>query len=221
MQFTQRSGVTLISLRVAVLAALAVAQLAAPAPMAWAAPTPSTTITTPTTVMLGEPVTFTVSFANTGGVGEVGYGPYLNVELPIEGADGAGAATDDGLSFTSASYLGSTLTPKIAPFLCTGTYTHPLTGLTTACTSGKRRFCSRAQMKEKLYPRAAARSLWVMPTRLRRFLSKSPKVVGGNKGIMERLCSGEDLGRKQFFLPAANAAGASSGISILASNSIF
>ena len=137
MLFTQRSGVTQTIVRVAVLAALGVAQMAAPAPMAWAAPTPTTTISTPTTMMIGEPVTFTVSFANTGGVGEVGYGPYLNVELPIEGADGAGAATDDGLSFTSASYLGTTLTPLIAPFLCTGTYTHPLTGLTTACTSGR------------------------------------------------------------------------------------
>lgn len=132
-----RSGVTLMILRVAALAALSLGQLATPAPMAWAAPTPSTSITLPAATFVGEPVTFTVSFANTGGVGEVGYGPYLNVELPIEGADGAGAAADDGLSFTSASYLGSTLTPLIPPFPCTGNYTHPLTGQSTACTAGR------------------------------------------------------------------------------------
>ncbi len=131
------SAATSIGIRGLALAGLLVAQLAGPAPAAWAAPTPSTGLTLPASTMIGEPVTFTVSFSNTGGVGEVGYGPYLNVELPIEGADGAGAAIDDGLSFTSANYLGSTLTPMVAPFLCPGTYTHPLTNLVTACTSGR------------------------------------------------------------------------------------
>ncbi len=137
MRLSNRSAAAVPVLRILTLVGLVVAELAGPALPVWAAPTPSTTITTPATTMVGEPVVFTVSFANTGGAGEVGYGPYLNVELPIEGADGAGAATDDGLSFTSASYLGATMTPLIAPFLCTGTYTHPLTNLTTSCTSGR------------------------------------------------------------------------------------
>lgn len=137
MRSISRSTAAAPVLRGLALLGLVFAQLAGPAAPAWAAPTPSTTIAAPALAMLGEPVTLTVSFSNTGSVGEVGYGPYLNVELPIEGADGAGAATDDGLSFTSASYLGTTLTPLIAPFLCTGTYTHPLTGLSTACTSGR------------------------------------------------------------------------------------
>ncbi|MBL8093887.1 MAG: DUF11 domain-containing protein, partial [Anaerolineales bacterium] len=136
MQLLTRSNAPSIVLRGLVLCGLTLAQLAGPAPAAWAAPTPSTTITPPANAMIGEPIAFTVSFANTGGVGEVGYGPYLNVELPMEGADGAGVAIDDGVSFTSASYLGSPLTPLMAPFQCSGTYTHPLTGLSTACTVG-------------------------------------------------------------------------------------
>src|SRR5581483_12410757 len=35
---------------------------------------------------------------------------------------------------TSAAYLGTPLTPVIAPFTCTGSFTHPLTGLVTTCT---------------------------------------------------------------------------------------
>ncbi|HQZ21757.1 MAG TPA: SdrD B-like domain-containing protein, partial [Thermoflexales bacterium] len=70
-------------------------------------------------------------FDNTSAT-DTGFGPYVNLELP-NGADG-----NDGLTFNNATYLGQALTPVITPFTCSGgSYTHPLTGLPTACTTGK------------------------------------------------------------------------------------
>ncbi|MFN8480950.1 MAG: isopeptide-forming domain-containing fimbrial protein, partial [Kouleothrix sp.] len=84
---------------------------------------------------MGEPIAFTVTFDNVDTT-DPGYGPYIDLILPAAGADGAGAATDDGITFSSATYLGTPLTPVIPPFICSGgTFTHPLTGLATACTN--------------------------------------------------------------------------------------
>ncbi len=56
--------------------------------------------------MIGEDFTFTVSFDNT--TGEDVFGPYIDVLLD-GGQDGTDAATDDGISFVSATYSTATV----------------------------------------------------------------------------------------------------------------
>jgi fimbrial isopeptide formation D2 family protein/uncharacterized repeat protein (TIGR01451 family) len=69
-------------------------------------------------VLLGTTGTFTVTFDNTSTTDtnptDVGYGPYIDLFLPATGADGRTAAPNDGISFVSATYLG---TPVVATVL--------------------------------------------------------------------------------------------------------
>ncbi|MBN2554808.1 MAG: DUF11 domain-containing protein [Anaerolineales bacterium] len=100
--------------------------------------TPAVSLGVPDNVFIGEPFSFTATFDNSSVTDtDVGYGPYVDIYLPIAGADGAGAEIDDGISFSNASYLGIPLTPIApSPFICAGgTYTHPLTNLATSCVN--------------------------------------------------------------------------------------
>ncbi|MFP3854798.1 MAG: hypothetical protein ACLFWD_10960, partial [Anaerolineales bacterium] len=73
------------------------------------AATPSASISAPSSLFIGQDFTFTVTLDNAGE--DTGYGPYLDVLFPVNGADGnAGADTPDGIDFNSASYLGTPLT---------------------------------------------------------------------------------------------------------------
>ena len=103
-----------------------------PAQSVLAAPVASSAISPgAATANIGENTTFTVTFDNTGP--DTGYAPYVDVYLPIAGADN----TADGVSFTSASFLGSPIAPLLTT-TCTGaSVTHPLTGLMTSCPLGQ------------------------------------------------------------------------------------
>ena len=93
---------------------------------------PTATLSTPATNFIGTEVTFTASFNNTG---TVGYGPYLDVYLPTNGADGNnGSSTKDGLSFTSASYLGSAVSSKVLVFPASASGNNPCGGGQTPVT---------------------------------------------------------------------------------------
>ena len=118
-------------------------------PMAVAAPplaTPTSAVPSATTVtatlsssqlqpFIGEQAQFAVAFDNTGSsAGDTGYGPYVDLRFDSAGADGAGVAGDDGITFASASYLGAPLTPRIVT--CSGTsVVHPITQASVACSS--------------------------------------------------------------------------------------
>ncbi|MBI4936440.1 MAG: DUF11 domain-containing protein, partial [Actinobacteria bacterium] len=104
----------------------------APVTTVFAAPVPTATITpASTTPMIGETTTLTLTFDNTSAT-DVGYGPYIDLRLPIAGADG-----NDGLSFSAATYLGAAVVPR-STTTCTGaTVTHPLTGAAVACALGQ------------------------------------------------------------------------------------
>ncbi len=81
--------------------------------------------------LLGAAITLEATFDNAS-VADAGFGPYLDVRLPIGGVDG-----DDGVLFTSASYLGTNIAPK-AKVTCTGAaVVHPLTGLSVECPLGE------------------------------------------------------------------------------------
>ncbi|MEK1904407.1 MAG: DUF4347 domain-containing protein, partial [Pseudomonas sp.] len=75
-------------------------------------------------VLLGDNFTFTVNFDNTSS--QAGFAPFIDLFLPATGKDGAGGATDDGITFVSASYLGQTLVSHVITFDANGQATHPL-----------------------------------------------------------------------------------------------
>ena len=95
---------------------------------------PNVALKLPADVPIGQEFAFTATFSNTGAPGESGYGPFVDLLIPTNGADGVGGATSgadraDGLTVTGATYLGSavTLTELVFPDDGggTGTVFHP------------------------------------------------------------------------------------------------
>ncbi len=106
--------------------ALAVLAVVASLPaIAAAQPVPTSTfVNVPTAPFVGENVTFTLQFDNTH-ASLPGYGPYIDLILPATGADGAGAATDDGITFLNATYLGVPVTAQTFTFPWAARFRHP------------------------------------------------------------------------------------------------
>ncbi len=93
---------------------------------------PGVTLTAPGQIFIGSNFTFQVAFDNTGS--DTGYGPYLDVFLPRSGADGTTASQpEDGITFQSASYLGTSVTTQTLACPAGTNITHPLTNQTVAC----------------------------------------------------------------------------------------
>lgn len=86
-------------------------------------PLPLVSIQAPEEPFYNEPFDFTVLFDNTDN-DEVGYGPFIDVELP------------PSLAYNGAKYL--TVSLDDTTFICAleGQYTHPLTGQVRLCTPG-------------------------------------------------------------------------------------
>ena len=91
---------------------------------------PSVAITAPTEVMIGESLSVQVAFDNTH-ASDPGYGPFVDVYVPRNGADGVSGTGADGLRYVggSANYLGATVatTVLVIPDLGggVGTVIHP------------------------------------------------------------------------------------------------
>ena len=118
----------------AALAALLLLISLIPVQAAPLAVTPVASLNVPATTMIGEAFSFTVTFDNTGTGTEVGYGPYVDLFLPIGGVDGTSSGrTNDGISFGSATYLGAAVNSVILTCAPGGTLTHPLTELMVTC----------------------------------------------------------------------------------------
>lgn len=97
--------------------------LAAALSVAQAQPVATSTVTPPPAPLIGDTLAFPVTFDNTGSA--TGYGPFIDLVLPATGADGAGAAIDDGITFVSATYLGQPVTSVVLTFNASGQATHP------------------------------------------------------------------------------------------------
>ena len=118
----------------AALAALLLLISLIPVQAAPLAVTPVASLNVPAETMIGENLSFTVTFDNTGTGSDVGYGPYADLFLPIGGVDGtSGGHPNDGVSFTNASYLGAPVNSVVLTCAPNGTLTHPLTKLTVTC----------------------------------------------------------------------------------------
>ena len=82
---------------------------------------------------IGGTQTITVRFDNApdgGGLSNVGYSPYINLILPTNGVDGAGAGNspvNDGIAYLGATYLGVALEQWVLEFPASGQVTHPFT----------------------------------------------------------------------------------------------
>lgn len=71
--------------------------------------------------LIGENYSFTATFQNTS-PSDVGYGPYVDLIFPVNGADGNHASsTADGTDFISATYLGTALQSTTLTFPASST----------------------------------------------------------------------------------------------------
>ncbi len=99
--------------------------------LALAAPEPSVSLGVPDQPFLGENTTIEITFDNLSS-SDVGYGPFVDVVLPVNGADGAaGTQEPDGVDVRGdATYLGTTVTTIVQTFPDdgggTGCVDHPL-----------------------------------------------------------------------------------------------
>lgn len=95
------------------------------------APTPSVLINLPASIMLGQTLNFSLSFSNAQATG---YGPYVDLYLPLSGIDGQTApAANDGISFISANYLTQSVASTTQTCTPGNTFVHPLTRQTVTC----------------------------------------------------------------------------------------
>ena len=85
---------------------------------------PLTTLSVPSEGLLGETVTLSLEFSNNS-LTDTGYGPYIDLLLPATGADGASTEIDDGITFSSATYLGQAVSSTVVTFDDFGTAVHP------------------------------------------------------------------------------------------------
>ena len=86
---------------------------------------PFTTLSAPSSAMIGQTATLDIGFSNASPT-DTGYGPYVDLYLPTTGNDGAGIEADDGLSFVGATYLSQPVTSAVLTFDALGNIPHPL-----------------------------------------------------------------------------------------------
>lgn len=97
-----------------------------------AAGVPAALLDVPTNLFTGEPLSFSVSFDNTGA--DTGYGPYIDLFLPKSGTDGTAAGgNNDGITITNANYRGGSVSSSTLDCPTGNTVTHPLTGELVTC----------------------------------------------------------------------------------------
>jgi len=90
-------------------------------------PAPTVSVNAPSQMMIGEDFAFTVTFDNAGA--DPGYGPFIDVVFPTQGADGIfgdPALPADGIAYLSGgSYAGINLTCDTQTFNSSGEIAHP------------------------------------------------------------------------------------------------
>jgi large repetitive protein len=76
-----------------------------------APPVPTTTVNMPAEGLIEENITFTVTFDNTGASGDIGYGPYIDVYVPV-GLDVQGVPTYSGASLSFREFTWNSTTQR-------------------------------------------------------------------------------------------------------------
>jgi uncharacterized repeat protein (TIGR01451 family)/fimbrial isopeptide formation D2 family protein len=89
---------------------------------------PSVLLNAPNQVMIGEALQVTATFDNLHPT-DAGFGPFVDLYVPVNGMDGVGGVGADGITFNSASYLGAAVALTQLTFPDsgggTGTVSHP------------------------------------------------------------------------------------------------
>jgi len=89
---------------------------------------PIVTLDAPDEVMLGESFQLAVAFDNADAT-DAGYGPFVDLLIPVNGEDGTGGVGADGITFDAATYLGVPVVTTILTFPNsgggTGSVDHP------------------------------------------------------------------------------------------------
>jgi len=101
------------------------------------APQPGVSLNVPSTILIGDDFSFSVTFDNTSTTDtDVGYGPFVDIFLPQSGwDDGTDGEKEDGVAYTSVDYLGNSITTFTSTCQENGTFSHPLTNLIVTCPS--------------------------------------------------------------------------------------
>jgi fimbrial isopeptide formation D2 family protein/uncharacterized repeat protein (TIGR01451 family) len=86
-------------------------------------PDPRLTLDVPSSVLIGEPFTFTATFDNAST--ETGYGPFIDLVMPALGADEGIDGDPDGISFVNATYLGTPVVRVVQEVPPSGCVEHP------------------------------------------------------------------------------------------------
>ena len=76
---------------------------------------PVVTLDAPDKVMIGESFELSVAFDNADAT-DAGYGPFVDLLVPVNGQDGTGGVGADGISFDAATYLGVPVVTTILTF---------------------------------------------------------------------------------------------------------
>ena len=96
-------------------------------------------VTTPTQdVPVGSTFSFDVTFTNGA---DTGYGPYIDLIVPLAGADGPISLPLDGVTFNGANFLGSALTTYTVNITTPGCYDHPVARVPFSGSSIPATFC--------------------------------------------------------------------------------
>ena len=89
---------------------------------------PVVTLDAPDKVMIGESFQLSVAFDNADAT-DAGYGPFVDLLVPVNGEDGTGGVGADGITFDAATYLGVPVVTTILTFPDdgggTGSVDHP------------------------------------------------------------------------------------------------
>jgi len=89
---------------------------------------PIVTLDAPDRVMIGESFQLSVAFDNADAT-DAGFGPFVDLLIPVNGEDGTGGVGADGISFDAATYLGVPVVTTILTFPDdgggTGSVDHP------------------------------------------------------------------------------------------------
>ena len=89
---------------------------------------PVASLDAPDQVMIGESFDLTIAFDNADAT-DAGFGPFVDLLVPVNGQDGTGGVGADGITFDSATYLGASVVTTILTFPDdgggTGSVDHP------------------------------------------------------------------------------------------------
>ena len=134
-----RSRPTVRTFVAAIAATLLVASVlvfVAAKPAAAAPPMPTVGLSLDDQPFIGAQVDMELTFSNPTPA-DTGYGPFTDLFLPTNGADGtSGGGPRDGISFLAATYLGAPAISSVLTLACDGSDVHPLTGQAVTCPPG-------------------------------------------------------------------------------------